>query len=401
MALQIGSAKQGIDDDDEIDLDDEVEDIIGPYLHDARKPPFSPAELSVMAWVAWRTNRDVVSDQLIFKWILKHFKYYADLATNNAYELSRYKNPGRPSAELRSLFVELELAARFQSVPLYPVTVKNSNRDFPTIHVSTLASARAFLRRTLGNELKKFARFFDLPAEIRLMIYSEVFGYDGKLEFLNPYLGARARRKVLKSVAYDRQTILDCTDINSRRPFLDIPEERSNVTGLSGETLSLLLTNRQIFEEAMPVFYNINTFQVSDIQSLTRMLRLCGQRRRVHFTRIEIKNPPCDSASTIKKAFHLLAQVKQLQHVAVHLTSIDDFRTSDQSGLERSVWLDLLSRLKVRSVECLGDCPKVKAYLRKKRSQMEDMDEQDTAKKGRKPAKPRKRFKKSESMVID
>jgi hypothetical protein len=97
----------------------------------------------------------------------------------------------------------------------------------------------------------------------------------------------------------------------------------------------------------------------------------------------------------------LLAQVKQLQHVAVHLTSIDDFRTSDQSGLERSVWLDLLSRLKVRSVECLGDCPKVKAYLREKRSQMENMDEQDTAKKGKKPAKPRKRFKKSESMVID
>jgi hypothetical protein len=401
MALQIGSARQVIDDDDEVDLDDEVEDIIAPYLHEARKPPFSPAELSVMAWVAWKTNRDVVSDQLIFKWILKHFKYYADLARNNAYELSRYKHPRRPNAELRNLFVELELAARFQSVPLYPVTIMNPNRDFPMIYVSTLASARTFLRRTLGNESKKFVRFLDLPAEIRLMIYSQVFRYDGKLEFLYPYLGAQAPRKVLKSVAYDRQTILDCTDINSRRPILEIPEERSNVTGLSGGILSLLLTNRQIFEEAMPVFYNINTFQARDFQGLVRMLRFCGERRRVHFSRIEIKHPLGASDSTTKKAFNLLGQVKQLQHVAVHLTGLDDFRTSDQSGLERSVWLDLLCRLKARSVECLGDCPIVQAYVREKRSQIEDKDEQAPATKGKKSAKSRKRCKKSESTVVD
>jgi hypothetical protein len=391
MAPKNGSAKPVIIDPD---LHDEVEDIIVPYLHNPRKPPFSPAELSVMAWATCRTARDVVTDRVIFKWILKNFKYYADLAIEDTYPLSREKYPNRPSAYLRGLFVEIGHETAFQTVPMYPVFISGStNSNQPAIYTSTLASARTFLRRTLGNELETFDTLLDLPAEIRLMIYAEVLAYDGKLEFLNPYLNAPAPRKVLKSSAYERQTILDRTAISNGKTVLELPEERRNVTGLSGDILALLLTNRQIFEEAMPVFYNINIFQAKDIQGLARMLRLCGKRRGVHFSRIEFQDYRIASTLSTRQTFKLLAQVKHLQHVTVDASDLTNFR---REGSDKLSWVDLLCELKVQTVEFLGDCPKLQAYVRDKRSQMQNVDEQDMETKEKKPAKPRKRSKKSE-----
>jgi hypothetical protein len=282
---------------------------------------------------------------------------------------------------------------------MYPVVASRLARRNPTIIcTSTLASARTFLRRAFGNEPKTFVRFLDLPTEIRLMVYAEVFHYDGTLEFLNPNLTATAPRKVLKSVAYDRQTVLDFAAANNKDEALNVPTERRNVTGLSGQILSLLLTNRQIFEEAMSVFYNINTFQANDIQGLVRMLRFCGERRRAHFSRVEINKPCYAGVSATRQAFDLLAKIKKLQHVAVYTTDRFDFKAE---GAAKSPWIDLLCESPLRSFECLGDCPKIQAYVREKLSQMEKADEQVTVTKEKKSAKPRKRSKKSESMVAE
>lgn len=82
--------------------------------------------------------------------------------------------------------------------------------------------------------------------------------------------------------------------------------------------MTLLSVNRQIFEDAMPVFYNINTFEVKCIQELSRMLRLCGSRQRVCFSHIEFEHIYSGTKDIRNKVFKMLAQVKQLQRLTVH-----------------------------------------------------------------------------------
>jgi hypothetical protein len=90
-----------------------------------------------------------------------------------------------------------------------------------------------------------------------------------------------------------------------------------NYTPPPREMMPLLLANRQIFQEAMPAFYNVNTFRVANFLELMRLLCSCGTTRRAHFTRIEVRYPDHVSRSTAKKAFDLPAEVKQLQSLKV------------------------------------------------------------------------------------
>ena len=51
-------------------------------------------------------------------------------------------------------------------------------------------------------------------------------------------------------------------------------------------SLSLLLVSRQIFLEAYPIFYRVNTFTFGNIGSLQRFLKNIGFARRQYLTRI-------------------------------------------------------------------------------------------------------------------
>jgi hypothetical protein len=73
------------------------------------------------------------------------------------------------------------------------------------------------------------------------------------------------------------------------------------------EIMALLQVNRQIFEEAMPVFYNINKFHAKTLQELTHMLQHCGARRRACFTNISLDYGDDAGPRTAKKAFILKA----------------------------------------------------------------------------------------------
>ena len=159
--------------------------------------------------------------------------------------------------------------------------------------------------------------------------------------------------------------------------------------------MSLLLVNRQIFEEAMPVFYNINTFHVGCIQDLARMLRLCGERRRVYFSRIELEHRYRGTEDICKKVFKMLAEAKQLQHFTV--------RVHNAYNSDSTLWIDLLCDLKCQSVELLGKCPDVRAYMQEYRAKKAREDQEAEAEDGKflKPSKRSKKVFKSEAIIHD
>lgn len=391
-----------------VDLLAEIKAVVKLHAYGTKIPPFRPAELAVMAWVCCRDYDGIISGEQIFKWAVKSFKYYSQLAVDDAYNVNRYKKRERRIPHLQNLFNRIASEITLHDVPIYPVHMDHDSDDSDNssassdMYVSSLVKARTFLRRALGNETKRFKRFLDLPAEIRLMIYAEVFSYEGNIEFTNPMLHLSAPRRAIKNTAYDQGHLYDqaCDD---GEQLWSLPEERETVTGLSGDIMSLLLANRQIFQEAMPVFYNINIFQVTGIQELSRMLRLCGSRRRVYFSCIEFEHTYCGTKDIAKRTFKMLAQVNQLQRFAVRVNNerhTQGFRAYDA---DNTVWMDLLCDLKCTSVEVLGDCPKIHDYMqeyRAKKARKGQQAETETAKSAR-PSKRCKKVFKSEAVIQD
>lgn len=156
----------------------------------------------------------------------------------------------------------------------------------------------------------------------------------------------------------------------------------------------------------MPIFYNINTFQVTGIQELSRMLRLCGARRRVYFTRITFEHHYLGSRELTKKAFNMLGGVKQLQYFEVR--AHDRELPLGPPGMtdmypERRRWIEMLCDLKCLSLEVTGDRPKIKAYMQEYRDKKACANQQAEAEKEKsvKPSKRSKRVFKSEAIIHD
>jgi hypothetical protein len=72
-----------------INLYAEIKAAVNSHAYSTNAPPFSPAELAVMAWVCSKNEQGIVTEKQIFKWAVKRFKYYADLAAEDAYNLAR------------------------------------------------------------------------------------------------------------------------------------------------------------------------------------------------------------------------------------------------------------------------------------------------------------------------
>lgn len=393
-----------------LDLNAEIKAIVKLHASRTRVPPFSSAELAVMAWVCCKIDLEIVTEKQIFKWVVKKFRYYADLAAEDSYNLVSSPKRRHRTRYLQVFYNNMASELFLHEVPMYPICVELDSDDDDVLlglrdsqmYISTLVRARTFLRRALGNETREFRRFLDLPVEIRLMIYAEVFRYEGKIEFTNPMLHLPAPRRAIRNTSYSPQHVRDHTYAFDE-DLCTLPAERDKVTGLSGEIMSLLLVNRQIFEEAMPVFYNINTFHVKGIQDLARMLRLCGARRRVYFSRIDFEHRYSGTKDISKKVFKMLAEVKQLQHFTVRANDEIHLRGYRAYDADDTAWMDLLCDLKCLSVELLGDCPRIEAYMQEYRAKRASEAQQAEAENG-KPVKPSKRCKKvfkSEAVVHD
>jgi len=351
-----------------------VKAAVAPYTSsNSTIPPFTIAEIMVMAW-ACRQNRNsrFISDEEVSDWMFTTFGYYRKMALKDLYKHSFQKCT--TTFVHRNSFHELVSQRTVQAeridVPLeaYPALDMGG-------YTSTLAAARRFLNRAVGGELTSFNGFLKLPVEIRVMIYEELFrsGVD-ELQYnddeFNPSrrlpglrLSERGTRSVWEIQEDWTRTAVPSTRHWSMRTYDQRPEV--SVTEPMPELLALLLVNRQIFEEAMPVFYGVNHFHATELIELTNMLKHCGERRRPHFTSISVGYARDVGPRTAIKAFKLLKDVKRLRCLEIETSdTVHKGGPLDPNKLPGLPGMKILESVRVRELQFTGPCPLIEAYLR-------------------------------------
>jgi hypothetical protein len=352
-----------------------IEAAVAPYASsNSTIPPFTIAEIMVMAW-ACRQNRNsrFISDEEVSNWMFTTLGYYRKLALKDLYKHSFQKciTTFIQRNSFHELVSQRTIQAERIDVPL---------ESCPDLDMGgyrcTRAGAQRFLNRALGGELTKFSNFFKLPAEIRVSIYEEVFRslvdelqfndaeFHPSREIPGLRLSQRGKRSVWE-LRYDfTRTHVPSSCHWSMRPYAQTELDVS-VTEPTPKLLALLLVNRQIFGEAMPVFYSVNHFHATELLDLTNMLKHCGARRRPYFTSISIRYDPDVGPRTAIKAFKLLKDVKRLRRLEIETSDTGHQRGPlDSNKIPQLPGMKILSGVRVRELHFTGDCPLIEAYLR-------------------------------------
>jgi len=334
-------------------------------------PPFSVAEIMVMAWVCRKKqSRSYITDEEVSNWTIFTFRYYEKMALEELYKHSFQH--GATEYKDRTAFHNLAFERTIQLERIdVPLEVCSSKHGYS----STTIGAQRFLRRVLGEELTEFKDFFKLPVEVRVLIYEEVFRsrVDGlqynDFEFHpnNSIRGLRLSQRGRRPCwnyheDYTQSIARECrTEHWSRRK--DYP----SATEPTSQLMALLRVNRQVFEEAMPVFYGVNHFHVRTPRELTNMLTFCGERRRPHFTSISFGYSPSVGPKTANKAFRLLKDIKRLRRLEI--TAFDaslkeGMKLMDCTSLLQLPGIEALRSVRVRELYLPPLCPLIEAYLR-------------------------------------
>ena len=356
-----------------------VEAVIKPHLHRQSCPPFSLDELAIMAWIHCRNHNEISTEKDMYKRLMENFRYYRNLAVEDIY------NPTRLTEDL--LRTELNYIVRNLSSPRYghemPMrTLYRDDATYPSrpgaVCINTLANSRQYLRRVLGSELKHFPQFFVLSPELRLMIYQELLCMDKVLLYLGTGYFQDLECNVDFAMVQDHRE-QRAGEIPERRRARKAVKHYAN-TGPPEKTLSLLLANRQIFQEAMPVFYNVNTFRVRGVKRLVQLLGRCGASRRARFSRIEVEEYDDGGRAITKEVFELFAGIKQLQYLRI-FTDDEWFLKQSTSHPSNIQWVRLLCKLKVTSLHIESIGGQIASYVRKERSRLDSEVDQVKPKK--------------------
>jgi hypothetical protein len=355
-------------------LKSQVEIAIAPYASSKSVvPPFTVAEIMVMAWVCRKKpSFNFISDKEVSDWTFLTFGYYREMALEELYEhgFQECENAFKERSDFHDLVFQRTIQLERMEVPL-EVRRRNGEAGYS----STLPGARRFLNRKIGGELTTFGNFFKLPVEIRVLIYENVFfcHVDG-LQYNDAEFQPKSKVRGLrlsqrgKRPCWDYQEDFTRTGV-SRNKHWSLRENYPSATEQTSRLMALLLVNRQIFEEAMPVFYGINHIHATSLLELTNMLKHCGERRRPHFTSISVSYARSVGPRTAIKAFKLLKDVKRLRRLEIE-TSDTDFRQDskygplDSSKVPQLPGIKILSSIRVRELHFAGNCPVIEAYLR-------------------------------------
>jgi hypothetical protein len=341
-----------------------------------------------MAWVC-RPNQQqtTITDEKTSNWIIMNFGYYRKLALKELHSHS-FQNC-ETSHKRRHTFHDLTYQRLLQRERLeFPLQTCRRNRNELGDVVmcrSTRTASRTFLRRALGNESPTFNKFFELPAEIRLMVYEYALwvpanelqyddhDFDPKDDDRQMIFSSRGKRP---DHSHYKDWVVKFATWYPRRLH-----RKAWATEPTSRLLALLRVNHQIFDEAVPVFYGVNTFHAETLQDLTHMLLHCGARRRAFFSSISFVYEGHPGPRTVKKAFTLLKEAKCLRKLQI---LIEDKLHLETSGINifkpyvsvnQIPGLELLSSIRARQLEFPRVCPRIESFLREKMLTNEDEDE--------------------------
>jgi hypothetical protein len=151
----------------------------------------------------------------------------------------------------------------------------------------------------------------------------------------------------------------------SRTTHWSMRKKRPSATERTAELMALLFVNKQIFEEAMPVFYDVNHFHAANLIELYNMLRHCGARRRPYFTNISFRYSQGTGIKSAARAFELLKDVKRLRHLEIEVVDTDFFGSNRfPMPVHELPGFKVLSSVRVRELYFPLKCPTIESYLK-------------------------------------
>ncbi|KAI6804105.1 hypothetical protein KC361_g317 [Hortaea werneckii] len=231
-------------------LRNEVQEVIRPYMTAEEYPPFSGGELVVMALVD--TDDDSLPRDRILRWVIDTFKYYHDAFIDKALQtLGPDPNFDHGSDEgifenITKAFTEYELPIRESRVVI--------NKCKKILYSVTTRAARVYLRRWLESERKGVFLFLELPPEIRNTIYELLFAFPPSGVHVQEADG----RKGFDAFFLER---IDEPGPSERKWSDSLLQGSQFMIKKSvDDILALLQVNKQVYKEAMPLFYLLNTF---------------------------------------------------------------------------------------------------------------------------------------------
>ncbi|KAI7368971.1 hypothetical protein KC354_g2289 [Hortaea werneckii] len=238
--------------DDLQSLRNEVQEVIRPYTTADEEPPFSGGELIVMALVD--TEGDTLPMDGILHWIINTFKYYHDVFIDKALQ-NLGPDFGFYDGSDEVVFENIPKAFTEYELPIRESQLMDEKRSTSHWSVTTQA-ARVYLRRWLEPEREGIFPFLDVPPEIRNNIYELIFTF--------PSSGIHVQ-KANDGKGFDvffLQRIDEpgpcgrkwCDSLFQGSPFI--------IKKAMNDILAPLCVcvNRQVYKEAMPLFYLLNTF---------------------------------------------------------------------------------------------------------------------------------------------
>ncbi|KAF7191556.1 hypothetical protein HII31_07058 [Pseudocercospora fuligena] len=256
-----------------IELRAEILNRIAPYQSQNRSPPFRTGIMIVMALVC--IDKERLTEDEIHHWILRAFPYFNNQALDwylDACKNVRVEDSFDPPSQ--EIIKDFPHAIRHFDLPLDEHTVPLSD---PEYSISSAAARLALARSFEPTQKGKFP-FLKLAPELRNRIYEMLFKYP------SPGIGFLGYK-------IDRKPIL-LSRSNSDRSFADLQNMDPDgyvFPEAFHTTLAILRICKQVFKEAMPMFYSMNTFYFGSIGDLHRKIAKLPLTRAKHFRDIHLE----------------------------------------------------------------------------------------------------------------
>ncbi|KAK5697206.1 hypothetical protein LTR97_007341 [Elasticomyces elasticus] len=304
---------------------------IKPWTDFDEEPPFTERELVILASASTDMPMD---DQAVFMWILHSFPYFKELA----FEAFWACDHGYRTLDGQGIKDNLKIV--FQTYDTAFIASENDEMEIELM--ATDAAVHMVLKQLTGYKSSRDSTFsfFKLPAELRNAIYELAFHYsssgliwesaNGRFELFTRNIGDTA-------MSISRWNEVGTYSWYDKYETLPV-----------GELLASLLTCRQFYAEAMPVFYRVNHFV---LDGSDRVIRCLAASRSKHIHSISARiNFSNDHEKMIGAAFKSLAD-------------LDSLRVLDLS-IDEEAWLGRSRNGQVKKYSSISNYPGLKQLRR-------------------------------------
>ena len=339
----------------DVDLRDKIEAAIHPWSNSSNKPPFAAGELIVMALVL---HNEALTLRSIMRWLATSFRYYDTLVFSSFWENLRYDNYSRAQRRATAKTAD-EFKKEFEKTLNsyeFPVAKLRDQTGEDRLSIS-IAAAQIHLAERFGVEPQGTFPFLDLPPEIRSIIYEMVASY--------PQSGL-----ILESDGLNKIEIrADTRDFSTSFSMPSSQSPSSSLTVNPHQTIfSLLRASKQINEEFMSCFFNLNTFRFRGLSSLLLVSKRIPQFQTQHLRHIAFKYN-LHEGHIATEAFKWIASLDGLQRLDIHMDEgewrLNQYPSDTSIDLFRVAGVHTLRKIRgLKEVNFHGNCANAAAILK-------------------------------------